>query len=129
MNAAEKKYQGTVLKVDDTPCCIDLIAMGLSRKGLKVLNTFNSNKGIQIAEQAQPDVILLNFMSDMNSFEVYQVLKSKETTQNIPVIFMFSMKSIESELIPKEILEMEYVTKPFRMKEVWEHVKKYLKPI
>ncbi len=123
------KYTGTVLKVDDAPYPLDVLSICLAQKGLKILVARNGEEGIEIAEKAQPDVIFLDFMMPgMNGFEVYQVLKSKEATKKIPVIFMFSMKSTDHELIPKEMLEMEYVTKPFQMAEVWEHVKKYLKP-
>jgi len=127
MNIAEKKYQGTVLRVDDALHSIDILLTYLNKRGLKVLDAQDGNEGIEIAKQAKPDVILLDFMMpEMNGFEVYQILQAEETTKDIPVIFMFSMDIIEDEIFPKEILEMEYVIKPFVMEKVWKCVKKHL---
>ena len=119
----DKKYQGTVLKVDDTPSSCHFLETFLAKKGLKVKIAESGKEAIQMAEQIQPDVILMDWlMPEMNSFEAYQVLKSQKTTQHIPIIFMFAMV----EALPKEILDLEYVTKPFKLEEVWAHVKTHL---
>jgi CheY-like chemotaxis protein len=119
----EKKYQGTVLKVDDMPSPCKFLEKFLLDKGLKIKIASDGKEAIQIAEQIQPDVILMDlFMPEMDGFEAYQVLKSQKNTQHIPVIFMFAM----GEYLPKEILDLEYVTKPLKHEEVWALVKTHL---
>ncbi len=126
----EKEYQGTVLKIDDIPYPFDILSTFLTKQEIKVLVAWDGEEGIQIAEQAQPNVILLDFMMPgMNGFEVYQVLKLKEMTKNIPIIFMLSREDAKWKNFPQQVLELEYVIKPFQPEEVWERVKNHLKPL
>ena len=59
----------------------------------QVLTAANGWKGIEIAGEEDPDVILLDVvMPGMDGFEVCQRLKAQPSTKEIPVVFVTAIK-------------------------------------
>jgi two-component system, OmpR family, alkaline phosphatase synthesis response regulator PhoP len=57
--------------------------------GWQVCTAESGRAGLQMAEQFQPDAILLDvMMPEMNGIETFQALQAKANTQNIPVILL-----------------------------------------
>jgi signal transduction histidine kinase len=118
----------TLLVIDDTLYNIELLLSFLSKKGFKVLVAHDGKDGIRMAELTQPDLILLDVtMPEMDGFEVCQVLKTHEKTQDIPVIFMTARIEIVDKLKGFELGAADYITKPFQLKEVLARVTTHLK--
>jgi len=68
----------TVLIIDDTPDNVNPLLEFLRTVGFKVLIAEDGLSGIETAEFAQPNLILLDvMMPDMDGFEVCQHLKSQ----------------------------------------------------
>jgi len=105
--------QKTIYLVDD-----DVTNLTLGRNALiERYEVFTMNSGavlLKFLEKNIPDLILLDVeMPDMNGYEVIKILKSKEETRDIPVIFLTAKTDGESELEGLSLGAIDYITKPF----------------
>ena len=74
-----------------------------------------------------PDLILLDIqMPKMDGFEVCQRLKQDSKTKDIPVVFLSASNNVDDKVKGFEIGGVDYVTKPFQLKEVLVRVKSQL---
>lgn len=108
------KSSHTILIVDDVPMNIRSLAEGLKDE-YSIQVASNGKRALEIAtSDTPPDLILLDIiMPDLDGFAVCSRLKSDDRTQNIPVIFITSMETRESEVRGLEIGAVDYITKPF----------------
>ena len=81
----------SVLVVEDSRVqALSLISL-LKAYNLDVLWAMDGEMGVTIAQEQQPDAILLDIeMPRMNGLKAYEVLQESEVTQNIPVLMMTS---------------------------------------
>jgi len=120
-------YKGTLLVVDDLLDNIKVLLEFLSKTNFKVLTAQNGCQGIEIAQSAKPDLILLDIMMpEMDGFEVCQILKSQPDTQEIPIIFITGLTDIANKMKGFELGSADYITKPFQQEEVVARVTAHL---
>ena len=82
-------HKSTILVIDDDPTALALTERFLDKGNFNIILSNSGKEGIQLAEQKQPDVILLDLMMpDINGWTVLSVLKENIHTQNIPVILL-----------------------------------------
>jgi len=111
--------KGTILIVDDTPANVSVLFDFLGENGYKVLVAQEGRRAIQKAEYAQPDLILLDvMMPGIDGFETCQLLKSKETTKEIPIIFMTALADTVDKVKGFKLGAADYITKPIQHEEV-----------
>lgn len=80
-----------VLVIDDNPAAVELLAAQLAVAGYTVLRAYGGADGVELAREAQPDIILLDLlMPDMGGFEVVETLQRDARTASIPVIVVTS---------------------------------------
>lgn len=112
-----------VLVAEDEPDIRGLIAFSLQYAGYVVIEAADGIDAVEKAERELPDLILLDVrMPKMNGYEVCRVLKTQDSTQEIPVIFL-SARGQEAEI--KRGLELgaeEYILKPFAPDELYRRV-------
>lgn len=78
-----------ILIVDDEPLNLLLYAEILKSSGFTVLQAEDGVGAIRTAEEEIPDLILLDWnMPNLDGFEALKILKSKESTKEIPVIMI-----------------------------------------
>lgn len=76
-----------VLYIDDDHANLDSVSRALSRHGYTVFTASTGMKGLEVAEQHHPDIILLDILlPDMNGFDVCEQLRDTPRLKNIPVI-------------------------------------------
>ena len=79
--------QKTVLVVEDDPWIRSLMADLLAGEGYTVVQAADGKAGLDMAEQNDPDVILLDLaMPEKSGLDVLHELKSSKPTRDIPVI-------------------------------------------
>ncbi|MGI0484052.1 ATP-binding protein [Pantanalinema rosaneae CENA516] len=79
--------QQTLLLIDDDLVARYLVKQQFFTTSLKILEAGNGNEGLMLAQQAQPQAIILDLvMPDLNGIEVLERLRSHPETQHIPVI-------------------------------------------
>lgn len=80
-----------ILIVDDDYDIVEILSMALRRKEHEVLTALNGPDALRLAEETQPDLILLDLMMpDMDGSEVYQKLRNGKKTAAIPIIAISS---------------------------------------
>ena len=108
-----------VLIVDDVPDNLAVLHDALDESGYTVLIATNGEAALQRAQQALPDVVLLDaMMPGMDGFEVARRLKASPATAHIPIIFMTGLTETEHLVAALESGAVDYVTKPIKPKEV-----------
>jgi len=119
----------TLLVIDDNLDNVRLLLDFLTEDGdFKVLIAQDGKDGIERALLAQPDLILLDVvMQGMNGFEICQILKSKEKTKHIPIIFMTVLTEIVEKIKGFELGAADYIVKPFEQEEVLARVTTHVK--
>jgi DNA-binding response OmpR family regulator len=118
----------TILIVDDVPNNVRLLLTFLSRAGFEVLIAQDGKDGIETAEYAHPDLILLDvMMPGIDGFEVCRQLKSQPHTQDIPIIFMTALTETIDKMKGFKVGAEDYITKPFHHEEVLARISTHLK--
>ncbi len=110
----------TILVVDDTEDNLDLLEFALKRKPVKMLRATNGKACLAIAQEHNPDLILLDIqMPEMDGFETLKQLRANRSTAKIPVVFLTAQKKDPESI--KAGLEMgaeQYLTKPIDTEEL-----------
>jgi two-component system sensor histidine kinase/response regulator len=115
----------SILAVDDTVSNLDILIDYLD--GYDIVDTTDATEVMEILEDNKIDLILLDIvMPKINGFEVCKQIKSNQKTENIPIIFITSNSDEESVEKAYELGAVDYVTKPFRKRELLARVKTHL---
>ncbi len=122
------KTNHVVVYIEDDQEMIDLVSMILSRRGYSILGAPGGKKGLELVKEKLPELILLDLMMpDMDGWEVYQQLKSDETTRAIPVIVITAKAQAIDRVLGLHIAHVDdYISKPFRPQELLESIEKVL---
>lgn len=112
-----------ILVVDDTESSIEIL-VELLGSDYDVLVALDGETAIEIANEDKPKIILLDIvMPELNGFEVCQRLKDSNCTKDIPIIFITAKSDEESIEMAYDLGGIDYVTKPFKAKELLARVK------
>lgn len=110
---------GTILVVDDTPTNLSVLLNLLNHAGFKVLVAGSGERAIEIAHDAQPDLILLDIlMPELDGFETCRHLKASETTRSIPIIFLSALCDCADKVKGFQQGAVDFISKPFQAEEV-----------
>jgi DNA-binding response OmpR family regulator len=114
----------TILIAEDERDIRDLITFTLTYAGYQVLQATNGEEAVKIALAEKPDLVLLDVrMPYMNGYEACIKMKSEESLQDLPVVFL-SAKGQESEVqTGLQAGAVEYILKPFSPDELIERVR------
>lgn len=116
------------LIVDDNPSNVQVIGELLRAEGYDIAVALNGSKAISIAQNANPDIILLDIMMpDMDGYETCKRLKEDMRTRDIPVIFITAKVSAEDIVSGFDHGAVDYITKPFNFSELLARVETHVK--
>ena len=105
--------QRKILVVDDDERARRLLESLLQAEGFEALLAANGGEALKLAQQAQPDLILLDvMMPGMNGFEVAEKLKADAHTKSIPIIVVSALEDRDSRIRGLEAGAEEFLTKP-----------------
>jgi CheY-like chemotaxis protein len=116
-----------ILIAEDERDIRDLVAFTLRFAGHEVVAASNGEEAVQMAPQANPDLILMDVrMPRMTGYDACRVMKANPDLKDIPVVFL-SAKGQESEIqTGLEAGAEEYLLKPFAPDQLTERVKAIL---
>ncbi|CAK8714265.1 histidine kinase [Candidatus Electrothrix laxa] len=84
-----KTEKACILLIDDDPLILAILRYILENEHYKILDAQSGRGGLQLAEDIQPDLILLDInLPDITGFSVCKMLKKYEKTKDIPIIFL-----------------------------------------
>lgn len=76
-----------ILLVEDNEMNSDMLSRRLIRRGYEVVIATNGRLGIDLAQSAGPDLVLMDMsLPEVDGWEATRVLKTAEETRNLPVI-------------------------------------------
>jgi len=103
----------TILVVDDEQDILDLIEYNLKKEGFKVLKAENGEKGIEIAKEYKPDLVLLDIMMPkMDGLETVELIRKDEELKRTPVIFLTARSDEKTEIESLNKGGDDFITKP-----------------
>ncbi len=104
-----------VLLVDDREDNLMALEAVLEPLGHELLTARSGQEALRILLDADVSAIVLDVqMPDMDGFETAALLKSREATRTIPVLFLTAVGlSVEHELRGYEVGGVDYICKPF----------------
>ena len=118
----------TILLIDDNMANLSVLTQLLSTHDLRVLVAQQGESGIQIAQRAQPDLILLDVqLPGLDGFAICRRLQAETSTAAIPVLFMTSRTEAADKLRGFAAGGVDYITKPFQAEEVLARVTAHLR--
>src|ERR1700719_2677405 len=123
MNAPSQNVQ--VLIVDDNPMIRDLMCRGMESH-CEVISSSDGADALLKSIDNPPDLIISDFrMPGLDGRQLYEKLRSRDTTRNIPFVFVASRGDIEEKLRPAVGGGVEdFIPKPFFVADLVRQVKK-----
>ena len=117
----------TILIIEDDLHNIKTALELLQAYSYRILVATNGDDGLERAELATPDLILLDInMPGINGIETCRRLKANPQTTSIPVIFMTALTDINDKVRALEAGGVDYITKPFNEMELLARVRTHL---
>jgi PAS domain S-box-containing protein len=112
----------TLLYVEDNPANLMLVEDLIARRpDIRLLSARDGNRGVEIARECRPDVILMDInLPGISGIKALKILAEEPTTAHIPVV------ALSANAIPRDIekgLEagfFRYLTKPIKVNEFME---------
>ena len=114
----------TVLVVEDNALVLDLIAKGLEPHCDVRAAADGADALLKVVEDP-PDLILCDYrMHGLDGRQLYEKLRARKQTKQIPFIFLASRGDIEEKLRPIVEGVEEFIPKPFFLKDLVRRAKK-----
>lgn len=115
-----------ILVVDDEPTNLQILNEIL-QNDYTLLFAKDGQKGIELAESQEPELILLDvMMPEMTGHEVCKILKANEKTKYIPVIFVTALTDVVDEEKGFKLGAVDYIAKPVSPPIVKARIKNHL---
>lgn len=108
-----------ILVIEDEASLRNEISDVLNFEGFEVVQADNGLDGEKMAKTHLPDVILCDIMMPgINGMELLSRLRSQDTTNRIPFIFMSALSERRHLRSGMELGADDYITKPFTIQEI-----------
>ena len=115
----------TILVVDDEESIMELLVYNLQKEGYNTLQAYDGAQAVDIALKEKPDLILLDVM--LPKMDGLSVCKRIRYSLNVPIL-MISAKDTElDKVVGLEMGADDYITKPFKIREVMARIKANLR--
>ncbi len=117
----------TILIVDDSPTEADIVRRMLEEAGYKVLLAEAADKGIRIAKEERPDLILMDVvMPGMSGFQATRKLTRNPETQDIPILMLTTKDQKTDEIWGMRNGAKKYMVKPPEKERLLKEIKELL---
>ena len=119
--------QPTLLVVEDEESFVDALAVGLRREGFLVHVARDGVEALSRFDEVRPDLVLLDVMLPrLSGVDVCREIRSRSRT---PVIMVTAKGSEIDTVVGLEVGADDYVTKPFRLRELVARIRAVLRRV
>lgn len=109
------KQSYKILVVDDEPDILEILAYNLEKEGYAVRVAGNGKKGVEVAKDFLPDLILLDIMMpEQDGVETCRQIREIPELQDSYVIFLTARAEEYSEIAAFEVGADDYIIKPIK---------------
>lgn len=116
-----------ILIVEDSPTDLHIAEKVCTDNGFQVVHTDQGEEALKIAEEKQPDLILLDvILPNENGFQICRAIKKNPATENIKVIMVTSKSGESDKFWGKKQGADEYVAKPYEESTLLEAIQKVI---
>jgi CheY-like chemotaxis protein len=116
-----------ILLVEDNEMNRDMLSRRLARKGYEVSIAVDGRQGVEMAESAAPDLILMDMsLPVLDGWEATRQLKNADATRHIPVIALTAHAMSGDRERALEAGCDDYDTKPIELPRLLEKIESML---
>ena len=115
----------TIMVVDDEERLVSLLEVYLSQEGFRVIKASDGREALFMARQEKPDLIVLDIM--MPEMDGYEFMRLHRKERNTPIILLTARVDKDDKVIGLELGADDYVTKPFRPRELLARIRAVLR--
>ena len=102
-----------ILIAEDEPRLLEVLCDYIAGKGEIPLPAKNGVEALRLAEETEPDGVLLDIMMpELDGLSVCRTLRKKS---EVPILFLTALSDEEDKLLGYELGADDYVTKPFSL--------------
>src|SRR6186713_756355 len=106
----------TVLVVEDEDSFVEALTVGLKREGFRVTVARDGAEALDIFDAVRPDLVLLDVMlPKVSGIDVCRELRRRSS---VPIIMVTAKGSEIDTVVGLEVGADDYVTKPYRLREL-----------
>jgi two-component system response regulator RegX3 len=106
----------TVLLVEDEDSFVEALTVGLRREGFRVQVAHDGSEALELFDAVKPDLVLLDVMlPKISGVDVCRELRRRST---VPIIMVTAKGSEIDTVVGLEVGADDYVTKPYRLREL-----------
>ena len=117
-----------LLLVEDNEMNRDMLSRRLQRKGYEVVIAVDGQQGVEMAQSALPDLILMDMsLPILDGWDATRRLKAEENTRGIPVIALTAHAMAADRDKALEAGCDDYDTKPIELPRLLEKIENQLK--
>jgi len=111
--------------VDDEKRLVSLVESYLAQEGYRVISANNGKEALPIASREKPDLIILDLM--MPEMDGYGFMREHRKEMDTPIILLTARVDDDERVIGLELGADDYITKPFRPRELVARVRAVLR--
>jgi two-component system, OmpR family, response regulator RegX3 len=117
--------EATVLVVEDEDSFVDALMVGLKREGFRVQVARDGSQALELFDAVKPDLVLLDVMlPKMSGIDVCREIRSRS---KVPIIMVTAKGSEIDTVVGLEVGADDYVTKPYRLRELVARIRAVLR--
>ena len=119
---------GRILIIEDDPDIAESLRYNLDRAGMRTEIAESGEKGLRLALNQAPSLILLDLMlPGMSGTELCRRFRREPATEKTPIIILTAKASESDKISGLELGADDYITKPFSVKELLARVRAVLR--
>jgi two-component system response regulator VicR len=109
-----------ILVVDDEPRIVNILEFNLKKEGYEVISAYDGLRGLRLAQNENPDLILLDIM--MPKMDGYEMCKRVRESSQVPIIMLTARADETDKVLSFDLGADDYVVKPFGVRELMSRV-------
>ncbi len=117
--------QPTIFVVEDEASFVDALQIGLSREGFHVEVATDGAEALERFDEVDPDLVLLDVM--LPRVSGVDVCRRIRQTSAVPIIMVTAKSSEIDTVVGLEVGADDYVTKPYRLRELVARIRAQLR--
>ena len=115
----------TILVVEDEDSFVDALTVGLEREGFRVQVARDGAEALDLFDVVRPDLVLLDVM--LPKVSGIDVCRELRTRSRVPIIMVTAKGSEIDTVVGLEVGADDYVTKPYRLRELVARIRAVLR--